>query len=460
MLEHSEGNQSNEKGEQVGAQKVTFFTILRNRNFRNLWLGQIVSQMGDYFAFLAIMVVVGSFSQNVGETTAQVSGVMIASTLPRLLFGVLAGVFVDRWDRRITMLVSDLIRPALSLAMIPAFMSKNLWLMYALAFAMSAVGTFFNPAKGALIPKMVPADQLMAANSLSQTSQTLAFVAGPALAGATFYLLGAGNEWMAFVLDAVSFAISAFAIWMIRMPKEDTKPVSEISTEGSAVGRVAKELAVGLRALAFNKVVATLTVVFGVTMLGIGALNVLWVSFLKSEYGFTDSAELGWRFATIDIAFFSGMVLASVFVGNFMSNRPPKDFVVWGLIGAGVITIPIGYLGNYWMIVASMFFIGLAVAPINTGTMTLMQIVVPNHQLGRVGGGMGTVADTASLASMGLAGLLGAAIGIPLVFLLAGALCAIAGLVALFGLPSLKLGESVPEEPTELSREGQFAQVA
>ncbi|MEO5951208.1 MAG: MFS transporter, partial [Chloroflexia bacterium] len=379
---------------------------------------------------------------------------------PRLLFGVLAGVFVDRWDRRITMLVSDLLRPALTLAMIPAFLSRNLWLMYALAFALSAVGTFFNPAKGALIPKMVPADQLMAANSLSQTSQTLAFVAGPALAGATFYLLGAGNEWMAFVLDAVSFVISAFAIWLIRMPKEDTKPAVEVSTEGSAVGRVVKELGVGLKALAFNKVIATLTVVFGVTMLGIGALNVLWVSFLKSEYGFTDSAELGLRFATIDIAFFSGMVLASVLVGNFMSNRPPKDFVVWGLIGAGVCTIPIGYLGNYWLIVVSMFVIGFTVAPINTGTMTLMQIVVPNHQLGRVGGGMGTVADTASLASMGLAGLLGAAIGIPLVFLLAGVLCAIAGLLALFGLPSVKLDDSPQQEPTELGREGQLAQVA
>src|ERR1044072_3074664 len=112
---------------------VNFLTILRNRNFRNLWIGQVVSQMGDYFAFLAIMVVVGTFSQDVSETTRQVAGVMIAPTLPRLLFGVLAGVFVDRWDRRLTMLASDLIRPALTLAMIPAFMTQNLWVMWVLA---------------------------------------------------------------------------------------------------------------------------------------------------------------------------------------------------------------------------------------------------------------------------------------------------------------------------------------
>ncbi|MEO6457591.1 MAG: MFS transporter, partial [Chloroflexia bacterium] len=385
MLEKAEGKQDDT---QSSTERVNFFTILRNRNFRNLWLGQIISQMGDYFAFLAIMVVVGSFSQDVGETTQQVSGVMIATALPRLLFGVLAGVFVDRWDRRLTMIAADLIRPALTLAMIPAFVSKNLLLMYVLAFVLSAVGTFFNPAKGALIPKMVPTEHLTSANALSQTSMTMAFVLGPALAGATFFLLGSGNEWIAFVLDAGSYLVSAIAISMIRMPKEDTQPsVSETPTEGSALGRVGQELLVGIKALAFNRIIATLSVVFAVTMLGIGALNVLWVSFLKSQYDITDSAELGWRFAVIDVAFFAGMVIASLAVGNILSNRPPKDFIVWGLIIAGAVTLPIGYLPDFWLIVVAMFVVGVAVAPINTGVMTLMQIVVPNHQLGRVGGG-------------------------------------------------------------------------
>src|SRR4029453_3855414 len=147
-----------------------------------------------------------------------------------------------------------------------------------LTFALSAVGTFFNPAKGALIPRMVEPDHLTAANSLSQTSMTLAFVIGPAPAGRTFYLLGAGNEWMAFVFDAASFLISAFAIWMIRMPKEATHPASETPAEGGAFVRVGRELVVGLKALAFNKVMAILAVAFGITMLGVGALNVLWVA--------------------------------------------------------------------------------------------------------------------------------------------------------------------------------------
>jgi MFS family permease len=449
-----------ENREQVSAERVNFLTILRNRNFRNLWAGQIISQMGDYFAFLAILVVVGGFSQDAGETTKQVSGVMIATTLPRLLFGVLAGVFVDRWDRRLTMLASDLLRPALTLAMIPAFMSHNLLLMYVLAFAMSTVGAFFNPAKGALIPKMVPPEHLTAANALSQTSMTMAFVLGPALAGATFFLLGAGNEWMAFVLDAASYLVSAFAIWRIRMLKVETHPASETPTEGGAVGRVGKEIVVGIKALAFNRVMATLSVVFAVTMLGVGALNVLWVSFLKSGFGFTDPAELGWRFAAIDVVFFTGMVLSSVIVGNFLSKRPPKEFVVWGLIIAGAATLPLGYLSDYWLVVAAMFVVGLAVAPIETGVMTLMQIVVPNTQLGRVGGGMGTISDTASLGSMALAGVLGSVLGIPLVFFIAGVMCILGGTVALLGLPSLTLEDKAEGGLATLGSDGDLVQAA
>jgi MFS family permease len=456
----SERVETIQTGAQANDERVTFFTILKNRNFRNLWFGQVISQMGDYFAFLAIMVVVGSFSQDVAQTTQQVSGVMIATTLPRLLFGVLAGVFVDRWDRRLTMLASDLIRPALTLAMIPAFMSHNLWLMYLLSFAMSSVGTFFNPAKGALIPKMVPTEHLTAANALSQTSMTMAFVLGPALAGATFFLIGAGNEWMAFVLDAASFLVSALAIWMIRLPKEATNPASDAPTEGGAFQRVGRELLVGIKALAFNRVMATLSVVFSVTMLGVGALNVLWVSFLKSGFGYTDSAELGWRFAVLDVAFFTGMLVASVAVGNLFSNRPPKDFVVWGLIITGASVLPVGFLPNYWLVVALMLVMGAAVAPINTGVMTLMQIVVPNHQLGRVGGGMGTISDTATLSSMALAGVLGSVLGIPFVFLIAGVMCILGGSVALLGLPSVTLHDKPEEDPSTFGSDTQLAQVA
>ncbi|HEY0070673.1 MAG TPA: MFS transporter, partial [Chloroflexia bacterium] len=137
------------------APKANFLTVMRNAGFRNLWAGQLVSQVGDYCAFLAMMIIVSGFYKDTQTTTLAVSGMMLASSLPRLLFGMLAGVFVDRWDRRMTMLVSDLLRVGLSLALVPAVMAQNLWAMYALGFMLSSVGTLFLPAKGAIIPNLV-----------------------------------------------------------------------------------------------------------------------------------------------------------------------------------------------------------------------------------------------------------------------------------------------------------------
>ncbi len=429
--------------------KPNFMTVLKNQGFRNLWLGQIVSQVGDYFAILATLVVVSGFSSDTQNTTLSMAGMLVASSLPRLLFGMLAGVFVDRWDRRRTMIVSDALRVILALAFIPAFLWHSLWLMYALGFLMATVGTLFNPAKAALIPKLVHGAELTSANALSQTSQMLATFVGPALAGITFKLAGTGNEWVAFAIDSLSFAVSAFAILRIVVPDEDEieQESANPNARSSALGRMWEEYKIGLRALVLNRTIATIAVTFGITMLGIGAINVLWVTNLKIHFGF-DGTELAWRISLGDIAFSAGMVIASIAAGNIFSNLAPKWFIVWGLTGAGLLTMVMGYLDNYWLVVAALFLVGAFVAPINTGVSTLMQIVVPNRQLGRVGGGIGTVVEAATVTSMSLAGVFGAAIGIPFVFFLGGLLCTLAGVLAWTFLPALTLKDKEPEIET------------
>lgn len=418
--------------------RVTFVAVLRNGGFRNLWLGQIVSQMGDYFAFLAMMVVVTGFSDDPQQTTLAVTGMTIAITLPRLLFGMLAGVFVDRWDRRRTMLASDLLRAGVVLALIPAYLTQNLLLLYALAFALSGIGTLFLPAKGALLPLLVPTEQLMSANALSQTSQMLATIIGPALGGATFALLGNSGGWVAFVIDSLSFLVSAFAIWRMRVPPQPARERAVTEGVGAAVRQVGRELAVGLRAVFGSRVIGLLAAVLGITMLGVGAINVLFLVFLKTRYHLTP-ADLAWRVSIIDIAFSVGMIAASVVVGNFLSHLAPKWLLVGALVGTGISTVAIPFMPNYWLMVALMVFIGAFVGPINTGVTTLMQIVVPNDQLGRVGGGIGNVSEVAALTSMSLAGVLGAALGIPTVFVLGGVLCMAGGLLAWAALPALTL---------------------
>ncbi len=433
-----------------GAEKrVTFIDVLRAADFRNLWLGQIVSQVGDYFAFLAMTVVVSGLSQDAQATTLAVSGMMLSFTLPRLLLGMLAGVFVDRWDRRRTMLVSDISRAGITLLLIPAFISGNLWFIYGLAFIMSSMGTLFNPAKGALIPRLVPDEQLLAANSLSQTSQMLAVLGGPALAGLTLKVAGTGNEWVAFIVDSASFVISAFTIWLIRTSGRPTEVAQRahsglepLHSQGPALGQVWRELKEGLRTLVVSRVMASLSTVFAITMLGVGAINVLWVVFLKTHFGF-DGPELAWRLSLLDIAFAAGMIVSSVIAGNFFSSTSPKWYIVVSLIGAGVPIVIFGYVPNYWLAFILSALMGFFVAPIDTGVTTFMQIVVPNRLLGRVGGGFTTVSDTASVASMSLAGVAGALLGIPTVFALAGVLCIAMGTASWMLLPALTLKDKV-----------------
>ncbi|MEA2575800.1 MAG: hypothetical protein QOH93_3098 [Chloroflexia bacterium] len=435
------------------APKANFFTVMRNTGFRNLWAGQLVSQIGDYFSFLTTMIVVSSFSADPQFTTLAVSGMMLANSLPRLLFGMLAGVFVDRWDRRTTMLVSDLVRVGLALGMIPAVITQNLWALYALGFLLSAVGTLFLPAKGAIIPALVPKEQLLVANSLTQSTMFLSILLGPALGSLTLALAGDGNQWVAFLVDAASYVVSAIAIWMIRVPKELTSPSRAEApvSEASAVRRVWDEMVVGIKLMFVNRTMSTLAVVFMVTMLGIGAVNVLWVVYLKTRFGYGET-ELAWRFGLLDIFFASGMLAATVVAGNFLSHASPKWFIVVPLIGAGVFIAPTGYVPDYVVLAVLTLGTGIFVAPINTGATTLMQIVVPNEQLGRANGGISTITESASVTSMSLAGFLGWLVGVPAVFLMGGLLCIAAGILAWVRLPALTL-KDMPAEAVEKEKD-------
>ncbi len=302
----------------------------------------------------------------------------------------------------------------------------------------------------------MPAEQLLSANSLSQTSQMLATLIGPALAGATFALVGNGNQWIAFVVDSLSYLVSAFAIWRMQVPPAPAgEPVAAPAATSGAVRKVWDELLVGLRALVLNRAVATLALVGGITMLGVGAINVLWLVLLKVRFGF-EANELAWRVSIMDIVFSVGMIATSVIVGNFLARVAPKWLVVGSQLGVGVGVILYPLLPDYWSMVVCMIIIGGAVAPINTGASTLMQLVVPNDQLGRVGAGMNTVTDAASLISMSLAGVLGATLGIPLVFLLGGLLCIGGGVLSWVMLPGLRVSDVPPapahEVPAETTR--------
>jgi MFS family permease len=185
--------------------------VLHQRNVVLLLGAGLVSTLGDFFLGIALPFYV---YEQTGSVLAM-GALAAAGALPRLLLGSVAGVFIDRWDRRRTMIAADLARAALLLMLLAVSGADRVWLVYAVAFCQAALSVFFEPARSALLPHAVPADDLPAANALSATSRTAARLVGPVLGGALVAVFGLPGV---VVLDSVSFLVSALMVVLIAVP--------------------------------------------------------------------------------------------------------------------------------------------------------------------------------------------------------------------------------------------------
>ena len=144
--------------------------VLRIPSYRRLWLGQLVSEAGDGLTNLTLLLLVNHLT----GSTAAIAAMAICLAIPPMTIGLFAGAYVDRADRRRIMLASDLLRAIVVLGFVFVGSSESLWLLFVLAFVQSSVGTFFAPARGAVIPKVVPPEGLLAANSVAQATRVVA----------------------------------------------------------------------------------------------------------------------------------------------------------------------------------------------------------------------------------------------------------------------------------------------
>src|ERR1700730_7138866 len=185
--------------------------LRQNRNYRCTWMGQVVSEIGDYFNNIAVFALVMEKS----SSGLIVSGVMLSRAIPAVLAGPVAGVLLDRLDRKRIMIASDVIRAVVALAFILTIHQPRPWLLYALSAALMFASPFFTAGRAAILPPIATDDELHTANSLTQTTQSAPLTAGTLLAG--FSAGRFGYQW-AFIINSLSFAFSAWAIWQIAVP--------------------------------------------------------------------------------------------------------------------------------------------------------------------------------------------------------------------------------------------------
>jgi MFS family permease len=390
----------------------SFFGILRRRrDFRLLWAGQIVARLGDNFFWLALMITVNELT---GSTLAVGMSAM-SLALPQFLLGLPAGVLVDRFDRRKVMIASDVLRAVLVLLCVYAVSSETLWLFYVTAFFMSGASAFFFPARQALTPALVSEGELLSANALLETSRTLAMLVGAAAAG---FAIAYAGPTIAFVLVSVCFAVSAISLLFLRSPQ------GEQEQRTVTMQALWSELREGLGFVRRSRLVFGIVVVMTVVMLGIGAINVLWVPFLDRLFG-VGPEGLG----IADSLQAVGMLLGSIVVGS-LTNRFPHTRVLGGsLIALGVLATAIGLAPTFAVVLVLLVFLGLTLPPLNAAASTLVQTVTPDALMGRVNSASGTLQSLATLLSMAVAATLGDLIGVRTVFATCGLIMTLGGIL-------------------------------
>jgi MFS family permease len=364
-------------------------SLLKNGNYRNLWLGQIISDFGDSLTMLTLLILVNALT----GSAAALATMFIVLTIPQITFGLVAGVYVDRLDRKKLMIASDVLRAAVVLGFIFVRSVDDLWIMYLLGFLQASFGTLFTPARSAIIPNVVPKEQLMAANSLSQTSRIIFGLLGTGTAGVLMGLLH--QYWPAFVIDAFTFVLSAFLISRIRVPAQEKSEAHE-----GSVSAIFGQLFEGMRVIAHKRVLSGVLVAAGVLMLGVGAVNVLLIPLIVNDLKF----PVTW-FGIIEFVQTAAMIVGGATAALLAARFKPTGIISAALVVVGVAIGFISIVGSMWHLVPVLVAVGLAVTPMQACFATIMQTSVADNLRGRVSSALNSVISTASLVSMGLAGV-------------------------------------------------------
>jgi len=208
---------------------VGYGALLRgNRGFRFLWLGQVVSQMGDWFDTIAVYTI----ALRLTGSSRSVALIMVARFLPSVVVGALSGVVADRFSRRSIMITADLLRAIVVLGFLLVRRPDQMWLVYVLTVFQLAFSAFFEPAKTAVIPSIVSDRELVSANAIASVTWSAMLTIGAAIGG---FVAGWFGTNAAFILDSLTFVASALLIASVTFPKRPLRVKARL-TIGKALG--------------------------------------------------------------------------------------------------------------------------------------------------------------------------------------------------------------------------------
>jgi MFS family permease len=376
-------------------------SVLRQRDYALLWLGGLVSMLGDFVLFVGLPYEIYRLT---GSTLAT-AGMLLAFLVPNILLGSVAGVYVDRWDRRRLMIVVNLLQ-ALSLLPLLLVPQLGLWVIYAVLVVESSVSQLFNPAQVALMPSLLAggAEELLTANALSGVGRHLARLIGPAIGG---LVVAAGGLGAVAVVDSASFVGSAALLALIRARPAPPHPTDSLEHAAlSAWRRLVYEWRSGLGVVWHQPILRALIVFFAITAVGEGLTGTLFVPWVVDALH-SDSTGYGWVLSTQAIGGLAGALV----IARLGARLRPLPLLIGSALAFGAIdlvlfTYPIlfPYIGPALVMLV---IVGVPGAGMQAAVTTLQQSETQDSHRGRVVGAIGAVAGVGALVGAVGAGILG-----------------------------------------------------
>jgi MFS family permease len=372
-----------------------FVTLLRdNRNYRNTWIGQVVSEIGDHFNNIAV------FSLAVGTTKSGlvVSGVMLSRAIPAMLIGPVAGVVLDRFNRKAIMIASDVIRAVVAALFILTVYRHDTWLLYVLSALLMLASPFFTSGRSAILPSIATREELHTANSLTQTTQWTTLTIGTFLGGTS--VMQFGYQW-AFFGNALSFVISALCISRLFLPR-GFRPQRTSHTESDVV-RPWRDYREGLGYMRSVPLILGLLLINIGWATGGGAAQILFSVFGEIVFN-RGPAGLGlvWGFAGIGLLI--GGAIAHRLGPSLSFENYKRTIVVCYIVHGGSYILFSQARRFGW----ALFFIAMSRAGVGVSSvlnMSQLLRIVPDGFRGRVFSTMDSIQWSVMMLSMASAGV-------------------------------------------------------
>jgi len=373
-----------------------FLQLLRdNRNYRYMWMGQVVSEVGDHFNTIAIF----SLAVQYADSGMVVTGVLLARAIPVILAGPLAGVLLDRWNRKRIMIASDLIRAVVALAFIYTLQRPSSTLLYIFSAMLMVASPFFTSGRASILPAIATKEQLHTANSLTQTTQWTTLTIGTMTGGLS--VAHFGYEWALF-LNAMSFLFSAWAISLLQLSGGTFRAARNALTENDVV-RPWHEYVEGLRYMKAHPLMLGIAVINFGWASGGGAAQILFSLFGENVFH-RGAAGIGTLWACAGAGLLAGGFVAHR-VGPFLSFTGYKRTVVICYLIHGVAYIVFSQMKEFTLALVFMAASRAAVAVSSVLNFSQLLRHVSDQFRGRVFSTLETVTWGVMMLSMLAAGL-------------------------------------------------------